>query len=131
MAFGEMMAKKRMAKGQGKRARKPKLLKNLLAWSCRLTDQELETIAYAMRVYGPKDNLLSGYDNHHKAVTECQPFFFLDRKVVITALLKAEAHRLSRLAMLLVPIPIGAFVTLANKLKGPVPRKPRRTQRKR
>jgi hypothetical protein len=31
--------------------------KNLLAWQGRLATQECETIAYAMRNYGPKDNL--------------------------------------------------------------------------
>jgi hypothetical protein len=64
--------------------------KNLLAWQGRLATQECETIAYAMRNYGPKDNLLTDYASYRIAATACgASFFLLDRKGVIAALLKA------------------------------------------
>jgi hypothetical protein len=91
--------------------------KNLLAWQGPLATQECETIAYAMRNYGPKDNLLTDYASYRIAATACgASFFLLDRKAVIAALLKAEADRLSR-PELLVPFPVKAFVALAAKLK--------------
>jgi hypothetical protein len=90
--------------------------KNLLTWQGRLATQECETIAYAMRNYGPKDNLLTDYASYRIAATECQTFFFLDCRAVIAALVKAEADRLSR-PELLVPFPVGAFTALATKLR--------------
>jgi hypothetical protein len=70
-----------------------------------------------MRNYGPAKNYLTDYDNYRIAATELNKLMYLDRKVVIAALLKADADRLSRLSRLLVPFPVGAFAALASKLQ--------------
>ena len=97
------------------------MVKSLMAWRSHLTDQDGEAIAYAMRNYGPTENSLIDYADYHVAATDPHAIFWLDRKVVIAALLKAEADRLSR-PSLLVPFPVGAFAALASKLQSKRPK---------
>jgi hypothetical protein len=85
--LGEMMAEQRKAEGKGKRARKlgkrAKLSGNLLACLGRLDKQELETIGFAL---APNRRI----DPNSDAV------YFLNRKEVIDALVKAGAVGLAR-----------------------------------
>ena len=97
------------------------MAKNLLAWAPHLTHQDCKAIAYAMRNYGPPENNLTRYDNYRIATAERRIIFLLDAKVVIAALLKAEADRPSRLSSFLVPFPVGAFAALASKLTKQAP----------
>ena len=99
------------------------MVKSLMAWRPHLSKskEDREAIAYAMRNYGPTKNSLTDYADYHVAATDGQRLFWLDRKVVIAALLKAEADRLSR-PSLLVPFSAGAFAALATKLQSKRPK---------
>jgi hypothetical protein len=69
------------------------MAKNLLAWAPNLTHQDCKAIAYAMRNYGPPENNLTRYANYLIAAAERRIIFLSDPKVVIAALLKAEADK--------------------------------------
>jgi len=63
------------------------MAENLLKWLPKLTDEDCENIALAMRRYGPPDHpLKTNYPHYLKAAKAIDAIAFLNRKEVMAAL---------------------------------------------